>query len=142
MRINGLSVAQIAGGFLVLLGATHGDTPATARAMAAKVASLRIFADQTGRMNLGLAEVGGSLLCVSQFTLYAEVRTGRRPSFEGAADAEVAQPLYEEFCRAIEEAGVPCRRGLFGAQMEVSLINDGPVTLIVDSEDLRKPRRA
>lgn len=110
--------------------------------MAAKITGLRLFEDQEGRMNLGLEGVGGAILCVSQFTLYADVRRGRRPSFEAAAAPAVAEPLYEAFCAAIEAAGVTCKRGQFGAQMAVSLVNDGPVTLIIDSEDLEAPRRA
>jgi len=109
--------------------------------MAAKVTSLRLFEDEAGRMNLGLPDVAGAMLCVSQFTLYASVRRGRRPSFETAAPAEAARPIYEAFCEAVEALGVPCQRGRFGERMIVSLLNDGPVTLIVDSADLDAPRR-
>ncbi|MEO6398736.1 MAG: D-aminoacyl-tRNA deacylase [Tepidiformaceae bacterium] len=133
---EGQVVATIGAGFLVLLGATHGDSLATAQTVAAKVAGLRLFGDAGGRMNLGLKDVDGSILCVSQFTLYGDVRKGRRPSFEEAAGAAVAEPLYDAFCRAVEALGVPCQRGVFGAGMVVSLANDGPVTLIVDSAGL------
>lgn len=93
-------------------------------------------------MNLGLKETGGAVLCISQFTLYGDVRKGRRPSFDAAARPEFAEPLYEAFCRAIENEGIRCERGRFGAHMEVSLVNDGPVTLVIDSETLEAPRRA
>lgn len=135
-------VGSIGSGLLVLLGVTNGDTPAIASKMAAKIAGLRIFEDHEGHMNLGLAETGGTVLCISQFTLYGDVRKGRRPSFDTAARPEVAEPLYEAFCAAVESEGFHCERGRFGAHMEVSLVNDGPVTLIVDSEALEAPRRA
>lgn len=134
-------VAAIGRGFLALLGVTHNDTAAVAGKLGDKVAGLRVFEDEAGRMNLGLAEIGGSILCVSQFTLYGDVRRGRRPSFDDAAPGDAARPLYECFCRAIEAAGIPCSRGAFGEHMQVSLVNDGPVTLILDSEDLEGPRR-
>lgn len=140
--VDGDTVGSIGRGFLVLLGVSQGDTQAVATKMAGKVAGLRIFEDNEGRMNLGLAETGGSILCISQFTLYGDVRKGRRPSFDSAARPEVAQPLYESFCAAIESEGLRCERGRFGAHMAVSLVNDGPVTLIIDSEALDAPRRA
>ncbi|MEX0683424.1 MAG: D-aminoacyl-tRNA deacylase [Dehalococcoidia bacterium] len=134
-------VAAIGRGFLVLLGVATDDTPAIATKLAAKVAGLRLFEDSAGKMNLGLAEVGGSILCVSQFTLYGDIRRGRRPSFDAAAPGEVALPLYEAFCDAIEPTGIACAHGAFGAHMHVALTNDGPVTLIIDSRDLDAPRR-
>lgn len=140
--MDAVEVAEITTGFLVLLGIANTDTMAIAQRMAAKISSLRLFEDPEGRMNLGLAAVGGEILCVSQFTLYANVRRGRRPSFDSAATPEVAEPLYQAFCDAIEAGGVPCQRGRFGAHMAVSLVNHGPVTVIIDSDDLDSPRRA
>ena len=110
--------------------------------MAEKVCGLRVFEDAEGRMNVSLADVGGAILCVSQFTLYGDVRRGRRPSFDSAAKPILARPLFEAFCAAIEAAGVACQRGHFGADMAVSLVNDGPVTLIIDSDGLEGPRHA
>jgi D-tyrosyl-tRNA(Tyr) deacylase len=123
------------------VGVAADDTAATASRTAEKVAGLRIFEDEAGRMNLGLADVGGEVLAVSQFTLYGDVRRGRRPSFEDAAPGEDALPLYEAFCAAIEAVGIRCARGAFGEHMDVTLTNDGPVTLIIDSRDLDAPRR-
>lgn len=140
--VRGEIAGQIGRGYLVLLGVTHGDTAAVAAKLAAKVAGLRLFEDSEGKMNLGLADVGGDVLCISQFTLYGDVRRGRRPSFDAAARPEHAGPLYEAFCAAIEREGSRCARGVFGAEMAVSLVNDGPVTLVVDSADLEQPRRA
>lgn len=110
--------------------------------MAVKVAGLRVFEDTEGRMNLGLKDTGGAVLCVSQFTLYGDIRKGRRPSFDAAARPELAGPLYEAFCAAIEAEGIRCERGRFGAHMAVHLVNDGPVTLILDSDALEAPRRS
>lgn len=141
VRVNGHEVAAIAKGMVVLVGVAPDDTADTARALAAKVAGLRIFEDTHGRMDLGLADVGGGVLAVSQFTLYGDVRRGRRPSFDGAAPAAQAAYIYEAFCLAIEAAGLPCGRGVFGAEMAVELVNDGPVTLIIDTETLTAPRR-
>jgi D-tyrosyl-tRNA(Tyr) deacylase len=126
-------VGEVGRGLLVLLGVAPSDTPDDARRLADKVVGLRIFADAEGKMNLGLADVGGAALVVSQFTLYGDSRKGRRPSFIGAAPPEVAIPLYEEFINAIKAHGVPTATGRFGAMMQVELVNDGPVTLLVDS---------
>ncbi len=134
-------VGAIDAGLLILLGLTHGDDEATADALARKVLGLRIFEDGEGRMSRDLAATGGAALCVSQFTLYGDVRRGRRPSFTEAAEPAVAEPLYERFCAAIEAAGVRCERGRFGAHMQVESVNDGPVTLIIDSAELQRPRR-
>ncbi len=142
MTVEGREIGAIARGFLVLVGVANDDTPAVAVRMAEKVVCLRLFEDHTGRMNLGLAEVGGQVLAVSQFTLFADVRRGRRPSFDGAAPGPDALPLYEAFCAAIEATGTRCARGAFGERMEVTLVNDGPVTLIIDSRDLDAPRRS
>ncbi|MEP7216605.1 MAG: D-aminoacyl-tRNA deacylase [Anaerolineaceae bacterium] len=141
VAVAGDVVAEIHAGFLVLLGVTSTDTPTTAHQMATKVIGLRIFNDEGGRMNLGLRDVAGAVLCVSQFTLYGNVRRGRRPSFETAAAADVARPLYEAFCEAILALGVPCERGRFGEHMIVSLVNDGPVTLVIDSAEMDVARR-
>ena len=133
--------ASIERGFLVLLGVARGDEPADVQRLAAKVSGLRIFEDASGRMNLGLREVGGEVLCISQFTLYGDLRRGNRPSFDQAAPPDEARPLYEQFCGELEQAGLVCKRGVFGAEMQVSLVNDGPVTLVIDSRDLVRPRR-
>lgn len=135
-------MGEIEGGMLVLAGFIHGDTAATAVRMAAKVAELRIFEDARSKMNLSLAEVAGSVLCVSQFTLYGDARRGRRPSFDQAAPPEVAEPLYRALCESIEALGVACARGIFGAEMRVSLVNEGPFTLLLDSASFDTPRRA
>jgi D-tyrosyl-tRNA(Tyr) deacylase len=127
-------LGQIDRGFLVLLGVTHADTPEHARWLAEKVAGLRVFSDAEGKMNLALADVGGAALVVSQFTLYGDCRKGRRPSFLDAALPEQAVPLYEAFVAALRAEGVRVETGRFGAMMQVELVNDGPVTLILDSK--------
>lgn len=127
---------------MVLLGVTHGDTVATGAKLAAKIVELRLFDDADGKMNLSLAEASGEVLCISQFTLYGDVRRGRRPSWEAAAPGDEANPIYKAFCEEIERLGTHCERGVFGAEMQVELANDGPVTLILDSEELDRPRRA
>ena len=142
VNVGGESTAAIGPGLLVLLGVAQDDTLETAEKLAAKVAGLRIFEDEAGKMNRSTAEAGGSVLCVSQFTLYGDVRKGRRPSFDAAAPPETALPLYEAFCVAVEREGLACSRGIFGAHMVIELVNDGPVTLILDSEELERPRRA
>ncbi len=142
VRVDGAVVGEIGTGFLALTGVADGDTPATIDAMAAKVAGLRIFDDAEGRFNLALADVDGAVLVVSQFTLIAETRRGRRPSFLGAARPEVAEPLVERFADGLRAAGVPVQGGRFGAHMAVELVNDGPVTLVLDSADLERPRRS
>jgi D-tyrosyl-tRNA(Tyr) deacylase len=141
VRVDEETVGEIARGLLILLGVREGDDEATARRLAAKAAELRIFPDQEGRFNRSLIETGGEALVVSQFTLYGDVRKGRRPSFNDAARPEVAEPLVESFAAALEEAGVRVARGRFGAMMQVELVNDGPVTVILDSEELERPRR-
>lgn len=132
VRIDGKRVASIGRGFLVLVGAEKGDGANEAEEAARKVAGLRIFEDDAGKMNLSLAEVGGSVLAVSQFTLSADLSRGRRPGFEKAMPAAEARPLYEHFCRALELSGVPVSSGVFGAMMEVELVNDGPATFLLD----------
>ncbi len=141
VRVAGDVVGSIGPGMLLLLGVHETDTPAIATKVAAKILALRIFEDGDGKMNLALEAVGGAVLCVSQFTLYADVRRGNRPSFAQAANGETAQPLYEHFCAEIQRAGIRCERGIFGADMQVRLENDGPVTVIIDSADLETPRR-
>ena len=137
VRVDGETVGAIDGGLLILLGVTHDDGEGTADALARKALGLRLFDDGEGRMNRDLAQAGGAVLCVSQFTLYADTRRGRRPSFTEAAEAALAERLWERFCDAIERAGVRCERGRFGAHMAVESVNDGPVTLLLDSADRR-----
>jgi D-aminoacyl-tRNA deacylase len=127
-------VGQIGRGLLVLLGVTHTDTPEQAAWLADKVISLRIFEDAEGKMNRGVTDIGGEVLVVSQFTLYGNCRKGRRPSFVDAAPPETAIPLYEAFVNGVRAQGVRTATGQFGAMMQVELVNDGPVTLIVDSK--------
>jgi len=129
VRVAGDVVGRIDRGFLVLVGITDTDTEAKVQWMAEKVAGLRLFADADDKMNLALADVGGAVLAVSQFTLYGDAAKGRRPSFIAAARPELAQPLYERFVALLRAQGVPVETGQFGAMMEVELVNDGPVTL-------------
>lgn len=132
VTIGGSTVGAIERGFLLLVGFTAGDDEAQITWMADKVAGLRVFPDDEGRMNRDLRDVGGSALVVSQFTLYADARKGRRPSFVHAALPEVAEPLYEQFARALRDRGIPVATGVFGAMMDVTLVNDGPVTLVLE----------
>src|SRR5437868_15339141 len=127
-------VGDIGRGLLVLLGVAKTDTPEQAVWLADKIVSLRIFQDANENMNLGLMDVNGALLVVSQFTLYGDCRKGRRPSFVDAAPPEHAIPLYEAFVAAVKAQGIPTATGRFGAAMQVELVNDGPVTLIIDSK--------
>jgi D-tyrosyl-tRNA(Tyr) deacylase len=127
-------VGEIGRGLLVLLGVARSDTPEQARWLADKVIGLRIFEDAEGKMNRDVAEAGGRVLVVSQFTLYGDCRKGRRPSFIEAAAPDQAIPLYEAFVNGIKAQGIPTATGRFGAMMQVELVNDGPVTLIVDSK--------
>ncbi len=132
--IDGETIAAIEGGLLVLLGVAAADTAADVQWLAEKTAHLRIFNDEGGKMNRSVADVGGSLLVVSQFTLHADCRKGRRPSFLDAATPEIAVPLYEAFVNALRAVGLPVQTGRFGAMMQVELVNDGPVTLILDTK--------
>ena len=136
VSISGKTAGAIGTGFLILLGIAPEDTPEICRKMAEKALSLRIFEDDAGKMNRALSEAGGSVLVVSQFTLYADASHGRRPSFTGAARPETAVPLYEQFLSECERLGFPPQHGEFGADMQVSSLNDGPVTLILDSEEI------
>jgi D-tyrosyl-tRNA(Tyr) deacylase len=131
--IAGDTVGDIGSGLVILLGIAHADTPAQAQWLAEKVAGLRIFNDAEGKMNRDLVEVGGAMLIVSQFTLYGDCRKGKRPSFIDAAPPSIAIPLYETFINSVKALGIRVAEGRFGADMKVELVNDGPVTLIVDS---------
>jgi D-tyrosyl-tRNA(Tyr) deacylase len=133
VTVDGALVSRCSRGVLVLLGVATGDTAAHAEHLARKVALLRIFENAEGRFDGSLLDVGGEALVVSQFTLIADTRKGNRPSFTDAARSEVAEPLYEAFCAALEGEGVRVARGLFGARMEVGLVNDGPVTIVLDA---------
>ena len=132
VTVDGQVVGRIGHGFVVLLGITQADTRAEAEWVAAKIAGLRVFDDDAGKMNLSLADVGGALLVVSQFTLYGDARKGRRPSFSDAAAPEHAEPLVEWFIDCLRRAGFTVATGVFGAHMEVAIHNDGPVTLLVE----------
>ncbi len=141
VTVEGQTVASIGRGLLALVGVAQGDGQEEALRLARKCAELRIFADGGGKFNLSLLDVGGEALVVSQFTLLADTRKGRRPSFVGAAAPETAEPLVEAFASAMRQAGVPTQTGRFGAMMAVELVNDGPVTITLDSDELERPRR-
>lgn len=132
VNVSGQMVGAIGAGFLLLVGFTHGDGDEQLRWMAEKIAGLRLFADAAGRMNLSLAEAGGAMLVVSQFTLYGDARKGRRPSFVDAARPEVAEPLYDAFIAMLREGGLAVETGRFGAEMAVESLNEGPVTLLLE----------
>jgi len=134
VRVDGRTVGSVGGGIVVLLGVGKDDTLEDAQKLADKILNLRIFNDPEGRMNLSLVETNGQLLCVSQFTLYGDCRKGRRPSYDRAARPETAGGLYEAFVAAARAGGVAVETGQFQAMMEVELVNDGPVTLLLDSE--------
>jgi D-aminoacyl-tRNA deacylase len=133
VRVRGEEVASIGRGYLLLAGIGHEEDERAATKLAEKIVGLRVFEDAEGKMNLALADVGGEILVVPQFTLYGDARKGRRPSWIGAAPPEVAEERVEAFCRALESAGAIVRRGAFREHMEVELVNDGPVTLVLDS---------
>jgi D-aminoacyl-tRNA deacylase len=134
VTVDGEVTGVIGQGLLVLLGIAPTDTAAEAQWLADKVVGLRVFMDDEAKTNLSVMDVGGGVLVVSQFTLYGDCRKGRRPSFVGAAAPEMAEPLYEAFVTAVRAWGVPTATGRFGAIMRVELVNDGPVTLLIDSE--------
>lgn len=136
VEIGGQFVGRIGQGFLILLGVAPGDTPAHCRKLADKLLGLRVFEDENGKMNRSLTDVGGQVLVVSQFTLYADCRHGRRPSFIGAAGPEIAVPLYEQFLEECRARGFEPQHGQFGADMQVSSVNDGPVTILLDTDEL------
>lgn len=138
VRVGGQLCAQIQRGMLVLLGVAGDDTEADAQRLAEKIAGLRIFEDAQGKMNLALAEAGGAMLVVSQFTLLADCRKGRRPSFTNAAPPELAERLYQVFVHAVARTGIPVATGRFREHMQVELVNDGPVTLLLESRQLAR----
>jgi D-tyrosyl-tRNA(Tyr) deacylase len=133
VRVDGAVVGEIAHGLLVFLGVSGQDTAADVTYIATKIRGLRIFADEQGKMNRSVEDIGGAVLMVSQFTLYGDARNGRRPSFVAAAPPAVAKALYEDAIRELREAGVPVETGVFQADMRVELENDGPVTMLLDS---------
>jgi D-tyrosyl-tRNA(Tyr) deacylase len=132
VRVGTAAVGRIDAGLVVLLGVARGDGPAEADRLAGKVARLRIFPDEAGKFDRSLLDTGGGALVVSQFTLIAATHKGNRPSFADAAPPDMAEPLYDRFCTALATLGVEVRRGVFGARMEVELVNDGPVTIVLD----------
>lgn len=136
VTVAGEVVGRIGPGFLILLGVTHNDTEAQAVKLADKLTGLRIFEDESGKMNLGLEAVNGQILVISQFTLYANCKKGRRPEFLSAARPEVATPLYEKFVELCRDKGFHVETGRFGAEMLVESINDGPLTIVVDTDQL------
>lgn len=133
VTIDGTKKAEIGVGFLILLGVHETDTEADAEYLAKKCCGLRVFEDENGKMNRAVQDVGGEFLIVSNFTLYGDCRKGNRPSFTSAARPETAVPLYEHFISCVRQSGIACQTGTFGADMQVELLNDGPVTLIVES---------
>ena len=142
VTVEGRVLGEIDRGLVILLGVARGDVEADAHLLAAKTANLRVFPDAQSRFNLSLLEVGGRALVVSQFTLLADARRGRRPSFDEAAAPHEAEALVDCFCQSLRDEGVPVETGLFGAHMEVEIHNDGPVTIVLDSSELTKPRRS
>ena len=134
VAVEGKITGQIGRGFLVLLGIATSDTAADADHLAEKISGLRIFEDSGGKMNLALADVNGAVLAVSQFTLHGDVRRGKRPSFDSAAPPDQARKLYEYFVERVRALGLRCETGIFQAMMQVELVNDGPVTILLDSE--------
>jgi len=130
--VEGEVVAEIDQGLMILLGVGPEDTMGIAEQLADKIATLRIFEDEEGKMNLSIKDIGGKAIVVSQFTLYADTNKGRRPSFIGAAKPELAEPLVTAFSKMLDDRGVPTQTGIFGAHMKVSLVNDGPVTIVME----------
>jgi D-tyrosyl-tRNA(Tyr) deacylase len=133
VSVDGNVVGSIGNGLVILVGVGHGDTDETAATLAGKAVDLRIFRDDDGKTNRSLIDLGGEILAISQFTLFADTRKGRRPSFLDAAAPEVGNEVYEKFCKAVEARGVTVARGIFGAEMQVELVNDGPMTIWLDS---------
>lgn len=138
VEVEGETVASIGHGLLVLLAAGHGDSESVADWMADKLVGLRVFTDDEGKMNLSIKDVQGQMLVVSQFTLYGDCRKGRRPSFVGAMEPRQASELVDRFASHVGESGIECSQGVFGADMQVELLNDGPVTLLLDSSVSRR----
>ena len=141
VRVDDTEIARIAAGFVALVGIGADDSETQADALAAKTAGLRLFTDATGRFNAALHDVSGAVLVVPQFTLLADLRRGRRPSFAAAASPERAAALVDRYAQALRDAGLPVQTGRFGAHMQLELVNDGPVTVVLDSADLERPRR-
>lgn len=136
VKVDGKIVGEIGKGYMVLVGITEGDDEKIVDKMVEKLVNLRIFEDTENKMNLSLIDIGGSILSISQFTLYANCKKGRRPSFVEAAKPEIAKPLYEYFNSTLEKKGIKVEKGIFGAMMDVSLNNDGPVTIVLDSKEI------
>ncbi|MGG7619765.1 D-aminoacyl-tRNA deacylase [Bacillus coreaensis] len=134
VTVDGQTIGEITKGFVLLVGITHGDTMEDAKYVAEKIVNLRVFEDQEGKMNLSLSQVEGEILSISQFTLYGDCRKGRRPNFMEAAHPDHASVIYDQFNQLLREQGVKVETGQFGAMMDVALINDGPVTLIIESK--------
>jgi D-tyrosyl-tRNA(Tyr) deacylase len=141
VSVDGATVGAIGHGLLVLVGVREGDDEETAQRLASKTAELRIFSDESARFNRSLVDVAGEALVVSQFTLYGDTRKGRRPSFNDAARPDVAEPLISAYVWALAARGIRVAQGRFGAHMQVSLVNDGPVTIVIDSEDMERSRQ-
>lgn len=138
VTIDGKVHGEIGRGFLILLGVCEGDTEAEAVYLADKCTGLRVFTDENDKMNLAPADIGGGLLVISQFTLYGDCKKGKRPNFMRAAKPELAIPLYEKFVARCRESGLPVETGEFGADMKVELLNDGPVTILMDTDEMRR----
>ncbi|MGS2775918.1 D-aminoacyl-tRNA deacylase [Robertmurraya sp. GLU-23] len=134
VTVDGQTIGEITKGFVLLVGITHSDTMEDAKYVAEKIVNLRVFEDQEGKMNLSLSQVEGEILSISQFTLYGDCRKGRRPNFMEAAHPDHASVIYDQFNQLLREQGVKVETGQFGAMMDVALINDGPVTLIIESK--------
>jgi D-aminoacyl-tRNA deacylase len=132
VRVDGTTTGRIGAGLAILLGISRADGPDEAERLAGKIARLRIFAGEDGKFDRSLLDTGGAALVVSQFTLIADTRKGNRPSFADAAPPDLAEPLYEQFCAALASVGIDVQRGIFGARMDVELVNDGPVTIVLD----------
>jgi D-tyrosyl-tRNA(Tyr) deacylase len=137
--VDGELISKIDNGFMILLGVGNDDTKEDEDVLSKKISGMRVFEDENGKMNLSLTDIGGSILCISQFTLFADCRKGRRPSFINAGAPDMANELYKYFCERIKTDGIEdVKKGIFGADMKVSLLNDGPVTIILDSKELIK----
>lgn len=141
VEVEGVTIGSCGHGYLILLGVAPSDTKAEAERLWNKILNLRVFDDAAGKMNLSLLDVGGEVLVVSQFTLFADARRGNRPSFTDAARPDIAIPLYEYFCELAERDVSQVGRGVFGAEMQVSLTNDGPITIWLDTDELSRPKR-
>ncbi|WKA56283.1 D-aminoacyl-tRNA deacylase [Planococcus shixiaomingii] len=134
VKVEGAVTGAIDSGYVLLVGITHEDTVDDAKYVAGKIAQMRLFEDEEGKMNHSVLEVGGDILSISQFTLYGDVKKGRRPSFTSAARPEIAEPLWHAFNEALRDNGLTVETGVFGAMMDVELVNDGPVTIVVESK--------